>query len=32
MRMRRGINLDKALNLAAELEDEELVRRMQLGK
>lgn len=27
-----GINLDKANQLAGELEDEELVRKMQLGK
>jgi hypothetical protein len=26
------VNLDRALRLAAELEDEELVRRMRLGK
>ncbi len=29
MRLRPGINLDKALALAGELEDEELVRRIQ---
>ncbi|HEX6236344.1 MAG TPA: hypothetical protein VFZ68_04070 [Acidimicrobiales bacterium] len=27
-----SVNLDRALQLAAELEDEELVRRMRLGK
>ncbi|HEX7028710.1 MAG TPA: DUF2191 domain-containing protein [Gammaproteobacteria bacterium] len=27
-----GINLDKALQLAGELEDEELIRKMQLRK
>ncbi len=32
MRLRPGINLDKALHLAAELEDEEHIRRMQVGK
>jgi len=26
------VNLDRALQLAAELEDEELTRRMRLGK
>ena len=29
---RPGINLDKALQLAGELEDEEIVRKMQLRK
>jgi len=32
MQMRPGINLDKALRLASELEDEELERRLQVGK
>lgn len=32
MQMRPGINLDKALRLASELEDEEFERRLQLGK
>lgn len=27
-----GVNLDKALQLAGELEDEEIIRRMQLRK
>jgi hypothetical protein len=30
--VRPGINLDKALALAAELEDEETVRKLKLGK
>jgi plasmid stability protein len=29
---RPGVNLDKALQLAGELEDEELIRKMQLRK
>ena len=29
---RPGINLDKALQLAAELEDEEIIRKLELGK
>jgi hypothetical protein len=32
LQLRAGINLDKALRLADELEDESLIRRMQLGK
>ncbi|MGO9830433.1 MAG: hypothetical protein ACLPJH_09855 [Myxococcaceae bacterium] len=32
MKMRPGINLDKALRLASELEDEELERRLEVGK
>lgn len=27
-----GVNLDKALRLAGELEDEEIVRKLELGK
>ncbi|WP_028925502.1 CopG family transcriptional regulator [Pseudonocardia acaciae] len=27
-----GVNLDKALQLAAELEDEEIIRKLELGK
>jgi hypothetical protein len=30
--VRPGINLDKALSLAAELEDEEIIRKLELGK
>lgn len=30
--LRRGINLDKALQLAGELEDRELVRKLELRK
>ncbi len=30
--VRPGINLDKALQLAAELEDEEIIRKLELGK
>lgn len=30
--VRPNINLDKALQLAAELEDEEILRRYELGK
>lgn len=32
MRLRPGINLDKALQLAASLEDEEIVRKLELRK
>lgn len=32
MGVRPGINLDKALQLAAELEDEEIIRKLELGK
>ncbi len=32
MKMRPGINLDKALRLASELEDEKLERRLEVGK
>ena len=32
MDLRPGINLDKAIQLAGDLEDEELLRRMQVGK
>ena len=32
MGVRPGINLDKALQLAAELEDEEIVRKLELRK
>ena len=32
MGVRPGINLDKALTLADELEDEEIVRKLELGK
>jgi hypothetical protein len=32
MGVRPGINLDKALILAGELEDEEIVRKLELGK
>jgi hypothetical protein len=32
MQMRPGLNLDKALRLASDLEDEELERRLQVGK
>lgn len=32
MKQRRGLNLDKALALAGELEDEELVRKMAIKK
>jgi hypothetical protein len=30
--VRPGINVDKALRLAAELEDEEIIRKLELGK
>lgn len=30
--VRAGINLDKALQLAADLEDEEIIRKLELGK
>jgi hypothetical protein len=30
--VRRGVNLDRALRLADELEDEEIVRKLELGK
>lgn len=30
--VRPGINLDKALQLAAELEDEEIIHKVELGK
>lgn len=30
--VRPGINLDKALSLADEMEDEEIIRKLQLGK
>jgi hypothetical protein len=32
MDARRGVNLDKALQLAGELEDAETMRKLQLGK
>ena len=32
MRLRRGIDLDHALRLAAELEDEETLRKLELRK
>lgn len=32
MRQRDGVNLDKALQLAGELEDEELLRKMSVRK
>jgi len=32
MGLRRGIDLDKALRLAGELEDAEIVRKLQLRK
>jgi hypothetical protein len=32
MGARAGVNLDKALTLAGELEDEEIVRKLELGK
>ena len=32
MQVRPGLNLDKALRLASELEDEELERRLEVGK
>ena len=32
MGVRPGVNLDKALSLAAELEDAEIVRKLELGK
>jgi hypothetical protein len=32
MGLRPGVNLDKALRLAAELEDEEIVRKLERGK
>ena len=32
LRMRAGVNLDKALQLAAELEDREVLHKMRLGK
>jgi hypothetical protein len=30
--VRPGVNLDKALRLAGELEDEEIIRKLELGK
>jgi hypothetical protein len=30
--VRPGVNLDKALQLAGEIEDAEIIRKMQLGK
>lgn len=30
--LRPGINLDKALSLAAAMEDEEIIRKLELGK
>jgi hypothetical protein len=30
--VRAGINLDKALRLAGELEDEEILRKLELGQ
>ncbi|MHB8241188.1 MAG: antitoxin [Solirubrobacteraceae bacterium] len=30
--VRPGVNLDKALQLAGELEDEEILRKLELGK
>jgi hypothetical protein len=32
MGLQPGINLDKALRLAGELEDEEIIRKIELGK
>lgn len=32
MGLRRGVDVTKALRLAAELEDEEIVRKLELGK
>lgn len=32
MGLRPGINLDKALQLAADMEDEEIIRKLQLRK
>jgi hypothetical protein len=32
MGLQPGVNLEKALRLAGELEDEEIVRKLQLGK
>ena len=32
MGLRPGINIDKALRLAGELEDEEIIRKLELGK
>ncbi len=32
MGVKSGINLDKALTLAGELEDEEILRKLELGK
>lgn len=32
LRMRPSVDLDKALKLAGELEDREILRKMQLGK
>jgi hypothetical protein len=32
MRVRKGVNLDKALRLADELEDAEIIRKLELGK
>lgn len=32
MRARPGVNLDKALQLAGELEDAETIRKMRMGK
>ncbi|MBL8777696.1 MAG: hypothetical protein JNK12_17270 [Acidimicrobiales bacterium] len=30
--VRPGVNLDKALSLAAQLEDEEIIRKLEMGK
>ena len=30
--VRAGVNLDKALQLASELEDQEILRKLELGK
>jgi hypothetical protein len=32
MGVRPGVNLDKALRLAGEMEDAEIVRKLELGK
>jgi hypothetical protein len=32
MGLRPGVNLDKALQVAAELEDQEIIHKLQLGK
>lgn len=32
MRVRKGVNLDKASRLADELEDAEIIRKLELGK